>query len=102
MAKIQNGIEETGAVLEGNFPLRTRENSEGVTKFVDILADYIADNVTESLRAVQEALEKRMILRALREAAGNQRKAARILGVKPTTLSYKLKKHQIRIKKTFF
>jgi DNA-binding NtrC family response regulator len=37
-------------------------------------------------------------MRALLEAGGSQKRAARILGIKYTTLNYKVKKHKIRIK----
>ena len=79
-------------------------SKEGLTeqraeKLVDELTDYICDHVTESLKPIQAVIEKRIITRALRETGGCQRSAARILGIKYTTLNYKVKKHKIRIRK---
>ena len=45
-----------------------------------------------SLKALMEAYERRIIEEALRNARGNQRRAARALGVLPTTLHEKMKR----------
>ena len=45
-------------------------------------------------------IELRLIVFSLNEANGNQRKAAKILGIKPTTLNEKLKRYKIRFQKT--
>jgi len=45
-------------------------------------------------------IELRLIIFSLNEANGNQRKAANILGIKPTTLNEKLRRHKIRFRKT--
>jgi two-component system response regulator AtoC len=42
---------------------------------------------------VLEDVEKRLIVEAMERAAGNQSKAARLLGVSRDTLRYRLKKH---------
>ena len=44
------------------------------------------------LRALVLAYERRLIAAALAEAKGNQRRAARLLGILPTTLHEKLKR----------
>ncbi len=44
------------------------------------------------LRARVLAYERRLIAAALAEAGGNQRRAARLLGILPTTLHEKLKR----------
>lgn len=81
-------------------PLANRKRKKAVSEeLVDELTDYICDHVTESLRPVQEAIEKKMIIRALHEAGGSQKEAAKILGLKYTTLNYKVKKHKLRIRK---
>jgi len=51
------------------------------------------------LKDVMGALEKEIILGVLDKVAGNQRNAAKVLGLKHTTLNEKLKRHQIRVKK---
>ena len=45
-----------------------------------------------SLRDQVDAYERRLIEEALRAAGGNQRRAARTLGVLPTTLHEKMKR----------
>jgi DNA-binding NtrC family response regulator len=42
-----------------------------------------------------DAYERRLIEQALREARGCQRKAAGILGILPTTLHEKMKRHRL-------
>ena len=41
--------------------------------------------------------EKSLIWSALRETEGNQKKAARLLGVNPTTLNEKLKRLNLKV-----
>jgi transcriptional regulator with GAF, ATPase, and Fis domain len=84
---------------EAASPANRKEKGKIPKDLVDELADYICGHVTKSLRPVQKAIEKRLIIRALREAGGNQREAAKILGLKHTTLNYKVRKHNIHIKK---
>jgi two-component system, NtrC family, response regulator HydG len=45
-----------------------------------------------TLRDLVDAYERRLIEEALRATAGNQRRAARALGVLPTTLHEKMKR----------
>ena len=45
-----------------------------------------------SLKTLVEEYEKGIIVQALRSAAGNQRRAARALGILPTTLHEKMKR----------
>ena len=45
-----------------------------------------------SLKTMVEAYERRIIEEALSAAKGNQRRAARVLGVLPTTLHEKMKR----------
>jgi two-component system response regulator HydG len=45
-----------------------------------------------TLKALLEAYERRIIEEALHETRGNQRRAARALGVLPTTLHEKMKR----------
>src|SRR5262249_35740719 len=55
-----------------------------------------AGNLKERL----EAYERSLILAALEESEGNQRRAARALGVSPTSLNEKLKRLRIGVKRT--
>jgi DNA-binding NtrC family response regulator len=54
---------------------------------------------TSSLRASIEAYERTLILAALTSAGGNQRKAAALLDLAPTTLHEKMKRLGIRIER---
>jgi len=45
-----------------------------------------------TLKTLVEEYEKEIIVQALRSAAGNQRRAARALGILPTTLHEKMKR----------
>jgi DNA-binding NtrC family response regulator len=51
---------------------------------------------TLDLRSRVLAYERRLITAALAEAGGNQRRAARALGILPTTLHEKLKRFGLR------
>lgn len=51
------------------------------------------------LKAVIGELEKKVIIDVLNEVNGNQKDAARILGMKYTTLNEKVKRYQIRVRK---
>jgi two-component system response regulator HydG len=46
----------------------------------------------QTLKAMVEAYERKIIEEALRASRGNQRRAARALGVLPTTLHEKMKR----------
>ncbi len=48
--------------------------------------------VSPTLKSLVDAYERRIIEEALRGAGGNQRRAARALGVLPTTLHEKMKR----------
>jgi len=52
----------------------------------------------QPLDASVEALEKDLIEKALARAGGNKAETARILGIKPGTLYYKMKNYRIEIK----
>lgn len=49
-----------------------------------------------TLRNLVDAYERRLIQEALRASGGNQRQAARALGVLPTTLHEKMKRLGLR------
>jgi len=49
-----------------------------------------------SLKRLVESFEKRLILEALDRARGNQRRAAADLGLLPTTLNEKMRRHGLR------
>ena len=53
------------------------------------------------LKALMEALERSVILRALTAFNGHQAKTAAFLRLLPTTLSAKMRKHQILVESTW-
>ena len=54
---------------------------------------------TVPLKVVIGELEKKVIVDVLSEVNGNQKDAARILGMKYTTLNEKVKRYQIRVRR---
>lgn len=52
-----------------------------------------------SLKELMDRLERNILISALIKFYGNQRRTAEFLGVKPTTLYEKIKKHNISIGK---
>ena len=63
---------------------------------MDVFADYFCKHQPVQLKLLLDAIEKCMILKVLDKASGNQKEAARILGIKYTTLNQKVKKYGIR------
>jgi DNA-binding protein Fis len=66
---------------------------------VELLEKQIAvDNVTElNLQKEVHGFEAAIIRSALTKTGGRQRRAARLLGVKVTTLNTKIKRHKIKL-----
>jgi DNA-binding NtrC family response regulator len=56
----------------------------------------LADSPARDLRSRVLAYERGLILNALQASGGNQRRAAAMLGLLPTTFHEKLKRHGIR------
>jgi transcriptional regulator with GAF, ATPase, and Fis domain len=77
-------------------------NENLAPQFFDFLSDYFRNNGAGSLKAIEEDIEKRIIVRVLRETGGNQKEAASVLGIKPTTLNYKIKKHGLCIRRVVY
>ena len=55
-----------------------------------------------SLKDLLLKVELNLIIASLKKAKGNQKKASEILGIKPTTLHEKMKRHNIKLKKVTF
>lgn len=68
-------------------------------KFCWLFMEYFFMSSGIPLKVFMGGVEKNIILRILSKVNGNQREAARILGVKHTTLNEKLKKYNIRFRK---
>lgn len=67
---------------------------------IDLFIENYYQRRKISLKDFLSNIELRLIIFSLNEANGNQRKAAKTLGIKPTTLHEKLKRHKIRFHKT--
>lgn len=64
-----------------------------------LFIEYFCMSRTHSLRELIGNLEKSIIIRALAKFNGNQKDAAKFLGVKYTTLNEKVKKYHICFRK---
>jgi transcriptional regulator with GAF, ATPase, and Fis domain len=56
--------------------------------------------VRSDLKSLLQAYERQIIVAALRASDGNQRRAARALGLLPTTLHEKMKRLGIRVRRS--
>lgn len=68
-------------------------------ELMDVFTEYFCKQQPVQLKPLLDAIEKCLILKVLDKASGNQKEAARILGVKYTTLNQKVKKHGIRFRR---
>ena len=64
-----------------------------------IFMEYFFESSNIPLKNFMGKIEKSIILRTLCKVNGEQKKAAKILGLKYTTLNEKIKKYRIRIQK---
>jgi DNA-binding NtrC family response regulator len=67
--------------------------------FYDLFVEFFCEDRPIMLKEKMEDLEKKIILNVLEKTQGNQREAARLLGIKYTTLNEKIKKYGIRFQK---
>lgn len=95
MDKVQKIAAGAGCLPELSVSSNIGRDAESIENLIETLTDQVCDNITESLEAVQKTIERRIIIRVLKKACGNQTRAARHLGIKRTTLSYKIKQLKI-------
>jgi len=93
--ELKNAIERAVVVCKGveiaplDLPVELRDHDSG-----RLLADAgLAADFSEPLPAVMDAIEKGIIKKTLEKSGGGKAKAARLLGISPTSLQYKLGKH---------
>lgn len=83
---------------EVQLPIRreidSKENFRG--EMFDLFVEFFCKKQPVYLKNVLEELEKSIILKVLWRVHGNQKEAAKVLGIKYTTLNEKLKKYKIR------
>jgi DNA-binding NtrC family response regulator len=88
--ELQNAIERAVVLTSGpaitpaDFPAEIRP---GVRPFVDTAPDTLSIDATLPLNEAVEAFKRARVRQALMEAGGNQREAAKLLGVQPSNLS---------------
>lgn len=92
--ELQNIIERA-AVMSDDGVIEAHHLPANVTKenFFDVSTDPEALSIDDQLRAI----EKRMIVEALKKTEGVQVKAAEILGISPRSMMHKVKKHSIDV-----
>lgn len=75
------------------------QRTPGRSEFMIIcrLSEYLCRKQRYSLKNLLRLVEKNIIMDVLHRANGNQRDAGRILGLKSTTLSAKMKRYGIRV-----
>jgi DNA-binding protein Fis len=82
--------------LFGKPPGRTKFQGAGLRLHEDeVLKFYVWEYCLQRhicLKKLIDMMEREIIYLVLEEAHGNQRKAARLLGVKPNTLHYKIQR----------
>ena len=62
--------------------------------------EYFFLNCSIPLKEMMDSVERNVIMRTLYKVNGNQKKAAKVLGVKYTTLNEKIKRYNIHLRKT--
>lgn len=66
----------------------------------ELFVEFFCQDGPILLKSMMEDIEKSIIVRVLSKAQGNQRKAAKVLGIKYTTLNEKVKRYNIRFQKS--
>lgn len=94
---------EEGKTMPFNEPRidPTTPTGEFEFKIRGLLSDQVRRERRHSLKKLLGLVEKNIIVDVLYKVNGNQRAAGRILGLKSTTLSAKLKRYGIQIIRRF-
>ena len=79
-----------------NFSLREEKFRLDILK---LFIEYFRIEKRVPFKKLISSVERMIIIRALSQSDGNQRKAAQFLGIKHTTLNEKVKRYNIRIQK---
>jgi len=94
-------IEQAGLTSRTFVPEPSARSGGDVTarELMDVFTEYFCKHQPVQLKPLLDDIEKSLILKVLANASGNQKEAARILGIKYTTLNQKVKKHGIRFRR---
>ncbi len=82
-----------------NFPLGEEKYGLNIIK---LFIEYFCIKKRVPFKELISSLERMIIIRALSQFNGNQRKTAQFLGMKSTTLNEKVKRYNIHIQKRAF
>jgi DNA-binding protein Fis len=74
-------------------------NKENPDEVIQLFAEFFCHREPLLLKALIDEIEKCVIVRVLSQVNGNQKEAAKILGIKYTTLNEKVKRYKIRFPK---
>ncbi|MGQ9471888.1 MAG: helix-turn-helix domain-containing protein [Candidatus Aminicenantales bacterium] len=75
-----------------------RRNHRPSRRVLQVIELLLTENPLQLKKLMQE-VERGIILRILEKTGGNQRHAAKVLGLKYTTLNEKVKRYKIRFQK---
>ncbi len=106
----QNNLLNQGSKAEVTFKLKNgdklsldfldeREKEGFMMKSFRLFIKYFGSNQRVPLKELMNILERAILIRALSQLNGNQKDAAKYLGLKYTTLHEKVKKYNIRFRK---
>jgi len=89
---------------QANLIDRDRDSSLREQEFraeaVDRLVEFFCREKPICLKSLIETLEMSLLLKIRHQVHGNQKRAAKLLGIKYTTLNEKVKRYGIRFKKS--
>ena len=92
------GHQETGPSLQKNSIENNEHGIEDMEKFEPAIEHFCFENQIP-LKEIVESFERAVLIKVLSRFNGNQRRAAKYLRVKNSTLNEKIKKHNIHFKK---
>lgn len=84
-----------------NFIVPNKQNERKFKMAViNFFVEYFTMNKKVHLKEFMDSLERAILIKMLSKFNGNQRNTAEFLGLNHTTLNQKIKKHNIRFRKT--
>jgi len=105
----KNDLQIQGVNLKSILPylkssgLQSRQENNSRKKdkndALDFFVEYVCMNGSIDLKEFLEELERTILIKILAKFNGNQRNAAKFLGIKYTTLNEKVKKYNIHFRK---
>ncbi len=87
------------SLLSGSAKSKSRSRNHRPSPRVHQVIELLSSENPMQLKKLMQEVEKGIIMRVLERTGGNQRHAAKVLGLKYTTLNEKVKRYQIRFQK---